>query len=526
MPKTETDQEKLDQLAEEFAARCRRGETPAVSDYAGRYPSLAEQLRELLPPIALIERLKCERHGPQPTTLGSQLPERIGDYRIVREVGRGGMGIVYEAEQESLGRRVALKVLPRHSLLDPKRLGRFRREAQAAARLHHTNIVPVFGLCEQDGLLFYVMQFIQGQGLNEVLADLRRDPATRPTDPNNLPTLCLSDPIPDTPSVKVAVNSCGANERKQLRSRTLGARAAARRAAGARLGIAGGPASNFNYWQQVAGVGMQVAEALQYAHDQGTLHRDIKPANLLLDRQGIVWVTDFGLAKLSESDDLTSTGDVVGTLQYMAPESVHGQADGRSDLYSLGLTLYELLTLETPYNETNPARLLKLIGEQEPQAPRRRNPAIPRDLETIVLKAIAREPNHRYPAARELAEDLRRFLDDRPIQARRVAAWERGWRWCRRNRGSAAWAATALSFLVLSAVVGWWGYVSTDRALDRESQRRLEAEAATQRADANVELSLEALQNIFGRPLAQHQGAGRRRSSSVDRALRASRRAR
>ena len=314
MTKTETDQEMLDQLAEEFAARCRRGETPAVSDYAGRYPSLAGQLREVLPPIALIERLKWERNGPQPTTLGSQLPERIGDYRIVREVGRGGMGIVYEAEQESLGRRVALKILPRQSLLDPKRLGRFRREAQAAARLHHTNIVPVFGLCEQDGLLFYVMQFIQGQGLNEVLADLRRDPATRPTDPNNLPTLCFSDPMPETPPVKVTVNPSGFSNEAEPDSAEQ-----PRPAVPARLGIAGGPTSTYGYWQQVAGIGMQVAEALQYAHDQGTLHRDIKPANLLLDRQGIVWVTDFGLAKLLESDDLTSTGDVVGTLQYMAP---------------------------------------------------------------------------------------------------------------------------------------------------------------------------------------------------------------
>ena len=239
--KTETDQEKLDQLAEEFTAHCRRGETAAVSDYIGRYPSLAGQLRELLPPIALIERLKSERHGPQPTTLGSQLPERIGDYRIVREVGRGGMGIVYEAEQESLGRRVALKILPRQSLLDPKRLGRFRREAQAAARLHHTNIVPVFGLCEQDGLLFYVMQYIQGQGLNEVLADLRRDPATRPTDPNNLPTLCFSDPLPDTASVQVALELV----RVEVHLAELDSVEPSRDPpCRARLGIAGGPTSN------------------------------------------------------------------------------------------------------------------------------------------------------------------------------------------------------------------------------------------------------------------------------------------
>jgi tetratricopeptide (TPR) repeat protein len=183
----------------------------------------------------------------------------------------------------------------------------------------------------------------------------------------------------------------------------------------------------------VARIGLQVAEALAHAHAQNILHRDIKPANLLLDMQGTVWVTDFGLAKY-EGDDLTKTGDVVGTIRYMAPERFSGWADQRSDVYSLGLTLYELICLRAAFEETDRGCLVKQISELEPPPPRSVDPRLPRDLETIVLKAMAKEPSQRYPSARELADDLQRFLADRPIRARRSSAWEQAWRWCRRNR--------------------------------------------------------------------------------------------
>jgi serine/threonine protein kinase len=466
----------MDLLAEEFTLLYRHGERPSVAAFAEQYPEWADQIRDLLPSVARMEELRSLRQSERGTAADGVNLRQVGDYRILREVGRGGMGIVYEAVQESLGRRVALKVLPKHSLLDPKNLERFRREAQAAAQLHHTNIVPVFGVGEQDGLHYYVMQFIPGQGLNEILAEWREEQAVAATR------------------------------------------------------IPPGGAPDCSRWQPIAEVGVQVAEALHYAHQHGTLHRDIKPANLLLDDQGTVWVTDFGLAKSipsllptsaegNKGGGLTNTGDIVGTLQYLAPEGFGGQIDARSDVYSLGLTLYELLTLAPPFSASNPAELLQQVSEQEPPPPRKVNPAIPRDLETIILKATAREPNHRYPTAGELAEDLKRFLGDRPIQARRATLAERLGRWCRRNRAIASLVlALVVVFLSGFAAVVWkWQEAATERqraehnlslatnALHRESQHRAKAEAATQRAEANVSLSLAAFGDIFNQMSRREQ---------------------
>src|SRR5262249_41489142 len=178
--------------------------------------------------------------------------------------------------------------------------------------------------------------------------------------------------------------------------------------------------SEYHFYRSVARVGLQVAEALAYAHAQKVLHRDIKPSNLLLDLQGTIWVTDFGLAKEEESDDLTRTGDIVGTLRYMAPERFSGQADRRNDIYSLGMTLYELLTLRPAFEEVDRARLIERITREEPPRPRKIDTRIPRDLETIICKAIAKEPADRYATAAALADDFRRFLADRPIHARRA----------------------------------------------------------------------------------------------------------
>ncbi|HZZ79005.1 MAG TPA: protein kinase [Gemmataceae bacterium] len=213
------------------------------------------------------------------------------------------------------------------------------------------------------------------------------------------------------------------------------------------------------YWQSVARVGIQAADALAYAHAQGTLHRDIKPANLLLDTQGILWITDFGLAKAHDSENLTHTGDVVGTLRYMAPERFEGKADARSDVYSLGLTLYEMLTLRAAYDESERTRLLHKVMRAEAPRPRKLNPAVPRDLETIVLKAIAADPAHRYQTAQELREDLERFRDDKPIFARPVGEVEKLWRWSRRNPMPASLAAAFLLSLALGITGITWKWL-------------------------------------------------------------------
>ncbi|HEV3078773.1 MAG TPA: protein kinase, partial [Gemmataceae bacterium] len=249
------------------------------------------------------------------------------------------------------------------------------------------------------------------------------------------------------------------------------------------------------YFRSVAQVGVQVAVALAYAHKQGILHRDIKPSNLLLDTRGTVWITDFGLAKSEGSDELTSPGDILGTVRYMAPERFQSKADARSDVYSLGITLYELLTARPAFAESHRARLIEQVTLVEPPRPRKLDPDVPRDLETIVLKAIAKDPRERYATAEDLGEDLRRFLADEPIQARRTLLLERAWRWCRRHPAEAILSGFVAA-LFLTLVIG--GFVTAllrnERnvaleALDRAKRAEDESREAHDRASAAAHLA-------------------------------------
>ena len=465
-----SERDPVDVLAEEFAERLRRDERPSVSAYATAHPEHAEQIRQVFPAVAQMEQLKQFRKA-LPAVNADCLPDRLGDFRIVRELGRGGMGVVFEAVQESLGRRVALKVLASHAQLDPDRRERFVREAKVAARLHHTNIVPVFGVGEQDGLPYYVMQLIPGSGLNAIVSrwkDL---------------TLRETKQVGAVAETTVVVKGMARPQPIPQKSSSPS------------LPVADGPV--LGDWAFIADLGVQSAQALHYAHQQGVLHRDVKPANLLLDDRGQVWVVDFGLAKLANHRGLTTTGHIIGTLQYMAPECLHGTADVRSDVYGLGATLYELLTLAAPFDGESPAQIMKQIADSEPIAPRRINPNIPRDLETIVLKAMAREPGRRYASARILAEDLQAFLEDRPIRARRETVPQRAWRWVRHHPSVAALSFCTLAALVLAAGLGWVGYVRTKSALLAEAKKRDEAETASTKLQANLALSLEAFEKVF-----------------------------
>ncbi|MCA9052311.1 MAG: protein kinase [Planctomycetaceae bacterium] len=457
MATSSVDDDLFDTVAADFLARFRNGERPAVEDYTARHPDLADEIRELFPTMVAIERMKLQKELSSGgcASLGARQLERLGDFRIIREIGRGGMGVVFEAEQESLQRHVALKVLPPNALQDDSHIRRFHREAQTAARLHHTNIVPVFGVGEEDGLHYYVMQLIEGEPLDTQLQAGKRE---------------ALDP------------------------------------------------------RQAAEMVRQIADAVQFAHDHGTLHRDIKPANLLLDKSGNVWITDFGLAHVLEREE-TMTDHVAGTLRYMAPERFEGKADERSDQYSLGITLYELVTGYRAFEGASSGELLHRIAHGEPTRLTLLSPGIPRDLQTIIEKTISRDPSHRYGRVGDFAADLGRFLGGRPIHARPISSVERLWRWCRRNRALAASLASVAVLLVAVAVITTVAYIRatqdneslqaalTDRdtALQSESaalvsernareQERLareEERRSREAAEAITELALEGLDRVF-----------------------------
>jgi WD40 repeat protein/serine/threonine protein kinase len=498
----------VEELAEEFAARYRQGEHPSLSEYADKYPELAEQIRELFPALVVMEKFGSMA-GPASGSVEPRagdcgaLPEQLGDYRILREVGRGGMGVVYEAVQESLGRHVALKILPFHHLMDPTHLERFRREARAAAQLHHTNIVPVFGVGESEGIHYYAMQFIQGLGLDLVLEEVRRlrsrksgvaegKEAARDLSVSIAQGL-LTGRFQAVPAVEEAVvNDVALAEPPASRLTSIFDRSSSDSGADKNNTDGNSQLASQTKWQYcrtVAQVGVQVAEALAYAHKQGILHRDIKPSNLLVDTWGIVWITDFGLAKAEGSEELTSPGDIVGTVRFMAPERFQGQADPCSDVYSLGITLYEMLTLRPAFGEKDRHKLIKQVTHEEPAPLGKLNPEVPRDFRTIIHKAIEREPSRRYQSAGELAADLQRFLDDEPIRARQVSAVERLARWCRRNQVVAALTTTVAVLLMAGSILsllaaGYYQSLASDERAARQKALDAAHDASAARQEA------------------------------------------
>jgi serine/threonine protein kinase len=499
------------ELAEEFLDRYRVGERPALKEYIDRHPELAAEIREVFPAMAMMEHIALADETIDADQNGiSTMPhlEQLGDYRVLREVGRGGMGVVYEAEQVSLGRHVALKVLPPQSLKDVKQRRRFEREAKAAAKLHHTNIVPVFGVGEEHETPYYVMQFIQGQGLDAVLDELKRlraNPSTGSqagvgTDADG--TAAYQPMRRDVSAAEVAHSLLTgrfepADDRTtspdETPSVSTPTEAASDTLSSSSLSLPGvpprGKSKRQSYWQGVARIGHQVADALAYAHGQGVVHRDIKPSNLLLDTKGTVWVADFGLAKATDQQDLTHTGDLLGTLRYMPPEAFGGKADSRGDIYSLGLTLYEILAFRPAFDERDRGQLVKQVTTDEPPRLKKLNPEVPRDLETIVQKAIERDPAHRYASASELADDLRRFVDDEPIQARRATVAERLARWGRRNPAVAGLTAVIATLLVAGTIVASASAYRFNRMAERENSARSLADS---RADAEAKARLEA----------------------------------
>jgi serine/threonine protein kinase/tetratricopeptide (TPR) repeat protein len=495
-PAEHVDDLALGQVASDVNRCLRAGRQPNVEELVAQHPALAAQIRELVPALIVLEQLQQKSSAPVQETLrvlhDADAPGRLGDYQIVREIGRGGMGVVYEAEQISLSRRVALKVLPFAAVLDSKQLQRFKNEAQAAAHLHHQNIVPVYSVGCERGVHYYAMQYIEGQTLAEVIADLRRmgrrgeaDSAEAPPHSQRIRSIAgdlvagnLALPGTPTPG-NLAATLCRPSSSPEKSSRGASSSTAPFAALSTERS-----SSSTALFLAVARLGVQAAQALEHAHSLGIVHRDIKPANLLVDLRGNLWITDFGLAHFQTDGGLTMTGDLVGTIRYMSPEQALAKrvvVDHRTDIYSLGATLYELLTLEPPFTGQDRQELLRQIAFEEPRLPRRIEKRIPTELETIVLMAISKNPAERYASAQALADDLASFLEDKPIKAKRPTVLERTARWSRRHKTLVSMGAATL---VLVAIVASIGYIKTATALKRETDARQREAAARQDADA------------------------------------------
>ena len=570
MSNSTADRNPVELLAEEFAARLRRGEHPSLTEYVERYPEHAADIRDLFPALALVEQFKPARPEGNESLAASlpaardNLPPQLGDYRILRYLGEGGMRVVYEAVRESLRSHVALKVMHPQYRNRPDYLRRFHTEARSAARLHHTNIVSVFDYGEHDGVCFYAMQYIAGQSLDKVLEDIRQLRREREGLPagetvtvacdRNSPgqredmggadqACCTPRSLRQTVTMglltgRFAIPGADENGGEQdtlppselaigheAEAADLGT--ATRRflselrhaepvvhrphelppASGSAEGSEGVPPhdpsssltgkADLRYYREIARLGAQVADALAYAHQRGVLHRDIKPPNLILDPLGNIWVTDFGLAKFEDGNDLSQTQDLVGTLRYMAPERFRGVSDRRGDVYALGATLYELLTLHHPFEGKDQLELIHRIENDRPVPPRKLDRNIPCDLETIVLKALAKDPNHRFASALELAAELRRFVENRPIHSRPIPYYRQFSMWCHRNPWLATANVTAATLTTVLAIV------STFYALTWRHQRN---QIASHFRDAREKLFDSLLSQAQAKRSSHRQG--------------------
>jgi serine/threonine protein kinase len=568
----------FEELADEFVLKFRSGHSPSIEHYAQAYPEHAAMIRSIFPSLMIVEKVSAkvtnESIAPTLSATGSEptqlVPKAFDDFEILQCIGRGGMGVVYEAIQGSLQRRVALKVIHAQASASPRSRERFRREAESAAGLHHTNIVPVYGSGEDHGLQYYAMQLIHGSTLADIIVSLRaRLGQSFPHEPLG-PALTL-DAVDQlltqraaSPSAKYPQSSQkGAHKssnsystpskpsqddqptsplapndptlpaetrdltRAAIQERMQGSPLATDELSTSILPASILPASilpgtsevspddrtvraiPMHYYRNIARLTSKVADALDYAHQSGVLHRDIKPSNLLLDQTGTIWVADFGLAFREDLEGQTQTGELLGTLRYMAPEQFVAKADSRSDIYSLGLTLFELLTLR-PALEAPKRRVLDPTKYSQLEFTASERQVIPRDLQTIVLKASALEPVNRYARAKDFQEDLERFLDDLPILARRESPIESAMRWIRRNPAIASLTASLFGLLVaIATILGLWNrqqretldelklaYIASANSLADRTKALEQANTESQRARQNMDLALEAFSTI------------------------------
>lgn len=431
------DEPSLDELSElvlQCLDRIERSGPGAVEEVCREHPEHAEALRLRMRTLVGTGLLEVD----------AELPERLGDFRLLHRLGAGGMGVVFAAVQESLGREVALKVVRPDQLLFPDARERFRREVEVVARLQHPGIVPVYTVGEERGIPFFAMELQRGATLAEMLAEFR---GRAPRSGSELAE-ALADIV---------------ERRGEPRPEVTGA------------------LFEHDWIDACLIIVRQVALALDFAHRNDVLHRDLKPSNLMLTVDGRALLFDFGLASARDAARVTRTGSQVGSLAYMAPEQLRGEAlDVRTDVYGLGATLCELLTLTPPHGELSGEVLVRAILSSEPVELRAANPAISRDLDTVCRKTLEGDPSRRYPDAARLARDLEHLLARRPVEARRVGPLRRGLRWVQRHPARAVALALAVGAPAVFAV-------QASLASARIAEQR-------DRAEANLEQALRALE--------------------------------
>ncbi|MHC4941220.1 MAG: protein kinase domain-containing protein [Planctomycetota bacterium] len=421
-----------------------RGESIDPEQVIRDNPELADELRERFAVMHAVDRVFFKN------AIVEEAPKQVGDYRIVREIGRGGMGVVYEAKDTKMDRRVALKVLALGITGTGEAVRRFQREAKAAGRLHHTNIVPIYGMDQHAGQWFYAMELVDGQSLSSLVAGLQG----------------LNEAPTEESLARFSIPPRAATADRSAPSTNTGDRA---------------------YFVRVAEMFAGAAEALQLAHDHGIVHRDIKPGNLLVASDGRLKLVDFGLARLEgDGVSMTRTGDLLGTPAYMSPEQAMAKRmdlDHRTDIYSLGATLYEVLTLRRPFDGSSLQEVCSQIITKDPVLPRRTNRKIPKDLETIVLKAMEKDRERRYPSAAAMARDLRLFAEGGAIQARRIGVAGRAWRKVKRHRVRSALAGSLIIALALGTY--FWNRAAGAAAANREYEYLSLCAAAQNRLGAD-----------------------------------------
>lgn len=419
----------------------------AVDEILREQPTFAARVRSRLESLIAAGLLEAPRE-PE-----FRAPERLGAFRLIEKLGGGGMGVVYRAEQDGLGRIVALKLIrPEHLYFEGAR-ARFQREVETVARLSHPGIVQIHTVGEADGIPYFAMELVKGASLSEILRFLTA------FNPNRLRGRDL---------LEAAASLC--NGKVDLRSDD----------AAALVALDWSDASAF--------VARRVADALAHAHERGVLHRDVKPSNVMLTPDGRILLLDFGLATIHGADGITKSGSQLGSLAYMSPEALDAgsKVDARSDVYSLGVMFYELLTLQTPYRSDTTAGAIRAILDGDAPPPRSVNPRVSTDAETVCQVAMAREPQRRYRDAEAVARDLSNVVARRPLEAKRPGALRRAHRFAMRHKGAtAAIAFGVLAFIVAPGFLAWREFQARLRigdALEKESNARRTSEADFARA--------------------------------------------